>query len=256
MNYGIVIKILGNILMVEGLLMIPSLLVSIYYGQDDRLSFIISILLTISIGFIMSKRKSASEKIKSKEGLAIVALTWVLVSFFGSLPFVISGNIPSLIDAFFETVSGFTTTGSTLVNNIETFPKGILFWRSFTHWIGGMGILVFTIAVIPTLGIGGFQIFKAESPGPVKDRIVPKIKDTAKILYTTYIIMTIVQVVFLLFGKMPLYEAVVHAFGTVGTGGFSTKSASIGAFNSTYIDMVIGVFMVLSGVNFSLMLYL
>lgn len=252
MNYGIVIKILGNILMVEGLLMIPSLLVSIYYGQDDRLSFIISILLTISIGFIMSKRKSASEKIKSKEGLAIVALTWVLVSFFGSLPFVISGNIPSLIDAFFETVSGFTTTGSTLVNNIETFPKGILFWRSFTHWIGGMGILVFTIAVIPTLGIGGFQIFKAESPGPVKDRIVPKIKDTAKILYTTYIIMTIVQVVFLLFGKMPLYEAVVHAFGTVGTGGFSTKSASIGAFNSTYIDMVIGVFMVLSGVNFSL----
>lgn len=252
MNYGIVIKILGNILMVEGLLMLPSLLVSVYYGQDDILSFIISILLTIAIGLIMSIRKNDSERIKSKEGLAIVSLAWVLVSFFGSLPFVLSGSIPSLIDAFFETVSGFTTTGSTVVNNIESFPKGILFWRSFTHWIGGMGILVFTIAIIPTLGIGGFQIFKAESPGPVKDRIVPKIKDTAKILYKTYIIMTLVEVVFLLFGKISLYEAIVHTFGTVGTGGFSTRSESIGAFNSTYIYIVVGIFMVLSGVNFSL----
>ena len=252
MNYGIVIKILGNILMVEGLLMLPSLLVSVYYGQDDILSFIISILLTIAIGLIMSIRKNDSERIKSKEGLAIVSLAWVLVSFFGSLPFVLSGSIPSLIDAFFETVSGFTTTGSTVVNNIESFPKGILFWRSFTHWIGGMGILVFTIAIIPTLGIGGFQIFKAESPGPVKDKIVPKIKDTAKILYKTYIIMTLVEVVFLLFGKISLYEAIVHTFGTVGTGGFSTRSESIGAFNSTYIYIVVGIFMVLSGVNFSL----
>lgn len=238
--------------MVEGLLMLPSLLVSVYYGQDDILSFIISILLTIAIGLIMSIRKNDSERIKSKEGLAIVSLAWVLVSFFGSLPFVLSGSIPSLIDAFFETVSGFTTTGSTVVNNIESFPKGILFWRSFTHWIGGMGILVFTIAIIPTLGIGGFQIFKAESPGPVKDRIVPKIKDTAKILYKTYIIMTLVEVVFLLFGKISLYEAIVHTFGTVGTGGFSTRSESIGAFNSTYIYIVVGIFMVLSGVNFSL----
>lgn len=238
--------------MVEGLLMLPSLLVSVYYGQDDILSFIISILLTIAIGLIMSIRKNDSERIKSKEGLAIVSLAWVLVSFFGSLPFVLSGSIPSLIDAFFETVSGFTTTGSTVVNNIESFPKGILFWRSFTHWIGGMGILVFTIAIIPTLGIGGFQIFKAESPGPVKDKIVPKIKDTAKILYKTYIIMTLVEVVFLLFGKISLYEAIVHTFGTVGTGGFSTRSESIGAFNSTYIYIVVGIFMVLSGVNFSL----
>ncbi|WP_300382124.1 TrkH family potassium uptake protein [Clostridium sp.] len=252
MNYGMVIKVLGNILSLEALMMIPSLLVALYYKQSDRSAFAISIILIATIGYIMSQKNVYNKKIKSKEGLAIVTLGWILVSFFGALPFVISGSIPSFVDAFFETVSGLTTTGSTLVDNIEDLPKGILFWRSFTHWIGGMGILVFTLAILPTLGVGGFQIFKAESPGPVKDRIVPKIKDTAKILYITYMALTIVEMILLMLGGMTLYESSIHTFGTVGTGGFSSRSASIGAYNSTYIHIVISVFMILSGANFSL----
>lgn len=252
MNYGIVIKVLGNILSLEALVMIPSLLVALYYRQSDRMAFIISIVLITIIGYVMSKKSVNSKKIRAKEGLAIVTLGWILVSFFGSLPFVISRSIPSLIDAFFETVSGLTTTGSTLINNVEILPKGILFWRSFTHWIGGMGILVFTLAILPTLGVGGFQIFKAESPGPVKDRIAPKIKDTAKILYITYVSITIIEVILLMLGGMTLYESCLHTFGTVGTGGFSSRNSSIGAFDSTYIHIVISIFMILSGVNFSL----
>lgn len=256
MNYGVVIKILGNLLTVEALLMIPSLLVSLYYNQYDKKAFLISIFITGILGFIMGKKEETKENIKAKEGLAIVAFGWILASFFGSLPFVLSGSIPSWIDSFFETVSGFTTTGATIVDNVEALPMGILFWRSFTHWIGGMGILVFTIAILPTLGVGGFQIFKVESPGPMPDRIVPKVKDTAKILYTTYFIMTILEIILLLFGGMPLYDAAVHTFGTVGTGGFSIKAASVGAYDSTYIHIIIGIFMILSGVNFSLYYFL
>lgn len=252
MNYGVVIKILGNLLTVEALLMIPSLLVSLYYNQYDKKAFLISIFITSILGFIMGKKEETKENIKAKEGLAIVAFGWILASFFGSLPFVLSGSIPSWIDSFFETVSGFTTTGATIVDNVESLPMGILFWRSFTHWIGGMGILVFTIAILPTLGVGGFQIFKVESPGPMPDRIVPKVKDTAKILYITYFIMTVLEIILLLFGGMSLYDAAVHTFGTVGTGGFSTKVASVGHYDSSYIHIIIGIFMILSGVNFSL----
>ncbi|MBU5293638.1 TrkH family potassium uptake protein [Anaerosalibacter bizertensis] len=232
--------------------MIPSLLVSLYYNQYDKKAFLISIFITGVLGFIMGRKEETKENIKAKEGLAIVAFGWILASFFGSLPFVLSGSIPSWIDSFFETVSGFTTTGATIVDNVESLPMGILFWRSFTHWIGGMGILVFTIAILPTLGVGGFQIFKVESPGPMPDRIVPKVKDTAKILYITYFIMTVLEIILLLFGGMSLYDAAVHTFGTVGTGGFSIKAASVGAYDSTYIHIIIGIFMILSGVNFSL----
>lgn len=252
MNYGIVIKVLGNLLILEALMMIPSLLIAIYHSQSDVLAFVISIILITVLGYIMSRKTAISKRIKAKEGLTIVALGWVLSSFFGSLPFVFSGSIPSLIDAFFETVSGFTTTGATIINDIEILPKGILFWRSFTHWIGGMGILVFTVAILPTIGVGGFQIFKAESPGPVADKIVPRIKDTAKILYMTYITISILEIALLMLGGMTLYEACIHTFGTVGTGGFSSRNASVGAFNSTYIHIVISIFMIMSGINFSL----
>ncbi|HSH34775.1 TrkH family potassium uptake protein [Schnuerera sp.] len=252
MVYGSVIKVLGNLLLIEAALMIPPLLVSLYYNGADKLAFITSIILTSMMGFIMSKSFEFSKSIKAREGLTIVAFGWIFASFFGSLPFIFSGSIPSWIDAFFETVSGFTTTGATIIDNVEVLPKGILFWRSFTHWIGGMGILVFTIAILPTLGVGGFQIFKVESPGPRPDRIAPRIKDTAKILYTTYIVITIVQVIMLLLGRMSFYDAMVHTFGTVGTGGFSVNNASVGAYNSTYIHLVIGTFMILSGINFSL----
>ncbi|WP_027623394.1 TrkH family potassium uptake protein [Clostridium lundense] len=252
MNYGIVIKMLGNILEIESLLMVPSLLVALYYNQLDKIPLVISIFITGIIGFIMTKKSYSKKVIKVKEGLAIVTFGWLLASLFGALPFVLSGSIPNWSDAFFETVSGLTTTGATIVNNVEAMPKGILFWRSFTHWIGGMGILVFTVAFSTTIGVGGFQIFKAESPGPITDKIVPRIKDTAKILYTTYFAMTILQIVLLIIGGMSLFEASVHTFGTVGTGGFSTRNASIGAYDNTYIHIVIAVFMVLSGVNFSL----
>lgn len=252
MNYGAVIKVLGNLLLVEAGLMIPSFLVALYYNQIDKMAFLISIVITGSIGFIMSKSFENKKGIKGKEGLAIVGFGWILASFFGSLPFMFSGSVTSWIDGFFETVSGFTTTGATIVDNVEALPKGILFWRSFTHWIGGMGILVFTIAILPALGVGGFQIFKVESPGPRPDRIVPRVKDTAKILYTTYLIITVLEIILLLFGGMTLFDAVVHTFGTVGTGGFSVKNESVGAYNSTYIHLVIGTFMMLSGINFSL----
>lgn len=252
MNYGVIIKVLGNLLLVESGLMIPSLLVAIYYNQTDKLAFLYSIIITGIIGLIMSKCFKNKKGIKAKEGLAIVAFGWILASFFGSLPFIFSGSIPSWVDAFFETVSGFTTTGATIIDNVEALPNGILFWRSFTHWIGGMGILVFTIAILPTLGVGGFQIFKVESPGPMPDRIVPRVKDTAKILYTTYIIITFIEIILLLFGGMSLFDSAVHTFGTVGTGGFSVKNSSVGAYDSTYIHLVIGIFMMLSGINFSL----
>ncbi|NLJ40401.1 MAG: TrkH family potassium uptake protein [Clostridiales bacterium] len=252
MSYKIVVRVLGFLLILEGLLMIPSLLVSVFYGQKDSIAFLISIGLTVLVGFIMSRVKESDKKLRTKEGLAIVSAGWVLASFFGCLPFVISGSIPSFIDAFFETISGLTTTGSTLVRDIEILPKGILFWRSFTHWIGGMGILVFAVAILPIIGVGGFQIFKAESPGPSPDKIVPRVKDTARILYITYISITVLQIVLLVAGGMSLYESAVHTFGTVGTGGFSTRNASVGAFKSTYIHIVITVFMVLSGANFSL----
>ncbi|MBM7684342.1 TrkH family potassium uptake protein [Defluviitalea raffinosedens] len=250
MNYRIIGKTLGIILMTEALLMIPSFLISIYHNQEDKYPFLFCILLTGAVGFILYKLKTEKKAIRIKEGLAIASFGWIALSIFGALPFVFSGSIPSYIDALFETISGFTTTGATLVNNVEALPKGILFWRSFTHWIGGMGILVFTVAFLPV--VGGFQMFKAESPGPTADRFVPRIKDTAKILYITYIALTLMQMALLLLGGMSLFESAVHTFGTVGTGGLSTRSASIGAFNSTYIHMVIAVFMVLSGINFSL----
>ena len=202
MNYGIIIKVLGNLLVFEALLMIPASLISLIYRQNDFYAFLISILLTAIVGFIMSRVKGSYKKMKAKDALAIVAIGWLLASFFGSLPFAISGSLPSFVDAFFETISGFTTTGSTVIKDVEILPKGILFWRSFTHWIGGMGIIVFTLAVIPTMGISGFQIFKAESPGPTADKIVPRIKDTARILYTTYIVITIIQTILLVIGEL------------------------------------------------------
>ncbi|KAB3539044.1 TrkH family potassium uptake protein [Alkaliphilus pronyensis] len=253
MNYRRVLKVLGSLLLFEALTLIPPLAISIYHNQHDRQAFLYTIAIILAFSIPMSLLPQKSNRIKAKEALSIVTLGWLLVAFFGSLPFVFSGSIPSVIDAFFETVSGLTTTGATIIEDIEVLPRGILFWRSFTHWIGGMGILVLTLAILPTIGVGGFQIFKAESPGPISDKLVPKMKDTAKILYSAYLGITVIQTVMLYFGGLSLYEALVHTFGTVGTGGFSTRNASIGAFNySSYIIMVISFFMIASGVNFSL----
>ena len=232
--------------------MAPSLLISFYDGGHDFYPFLITIIITLIIGIVLSRKKGKDNLISAKDGLAIVALGWLSISILGSIPLFLAKSTPTYIDAFFEIVSGFTTTGSSVIQNVEILPKGILFWRSFTHWIGGMGILVFTIALLPALGIGGFQIYKAESPGPIAGKMAPRIKDTAKILYITYFSITILQVILLLFGKMSLFDALVHTFGTVGTGGFGIKSDSVGYYKSSYIHMVIAVFMVLSGVSFSL----
>ena len=252
MNYKIILKILGYLLIIIAFSMIAPLIISMVTHQNDMKAFVISIVLTALTGFILSRIKIIKRRINTREGIAIVTLGWIIVSLFGALPFYISGSIPSYVDAFFETVSGFTTTGATIINDIEVLPMGILFWRSFTHWIGGMGILVVAVAILPLVGAGGFQIFKAESPGPITDKIAPKIKDTAKILYITYIIISLLEFILLMFGGMSPFESAVHTFGTLGTGGFSTRNASVGGFNSSYIFIVISIFMIMSGTNFSL----
>lgn len=252
MNYGIVLKVLGILLMIESGLMSPSLFISFYDKGTDFLPFLVTIIITLILGLVLSRSKSKDNLISAKDGLAIVALGWLTISILGALPLFLAKATPSYIDAFFEIVSGFTTTGASVIDNVELLPRGILFWRSFSHWIGGMGILVFTIALLPALGIGGFQIYKAESPGPIAGKMAPRIKDTAKILYVTYFGITAIEVILLVLGRMSLFESLVHTFGTVGTGGFGIKANSVGFYNSTYIHMVIGIFMVVSGVSFSL----
>jgi len=189
--------------------------------------------------------------INHREGMVIVSLGWIVCAFFGALPFAL-GGFPSFTDAYFESMSGFTTTGASILTDIEALPKGLLFWRSLTHWLGGMGIIVLTIAILPFLGVGGMQLYKAEVPGPVADKLQPRIKDTAMSLWKVYVLFTVVQTVLLMFGGMDLFESVCHAFGTMATGGFSTRNASVAAYNSAYIDYVITFFMIVAGLNFAL----
>lgn len=252
MNYGVVIKVIANLLMFQSIALLPSLGIALYVGGPDSSAFFQTIFLSLTIGFTLSKIPLKVKRVKTKEAITIVTVGWFIVTAFGALPFVFSGVLPNFTDAFFETVSGLTTTGATVIENIEILPKGILFWRSFLHWLGGMGILVLALAIMPTLGVGAFQIFKAETTGPISDKVVPKLKDTAKILYTAYLGITVIETILLMFGGMSLYEALIHTFGTVGTGGFSTRNASVGAFSSRYIVLIITIFMTLSGINFSL----
>ncbi len=243
---------LGKIMMSEAILLVLPFLVSVIYREFDvALCFVYTIILSLFLGFALSVLfKPNSKVIYAKEGFIIVALAWIMMSLVGALPFTLSGEIPSYIDAVFETVSGFTTTGASILTNVERMSCGLLFWRSFTHWIGGMGVLVFIMAVLPTSD-RSIHIMKAEMPGPIVGKLVPKVKQTAKILYLIYIALTIIQIIFLLAGKMPLFESVLHAFGTAGTGGFGIKADSIGSY-SPYIQWVITVFMFIFGINFNL----
>lgn len=254
MNYGLVGKVLGNLLLVETALFTIPLGVSLYFDEKEAiLGFLFSMIVTGLIGFIASNLPARSTRLKTREALLIVTLGWVGASFFGSLPFVLSGATLSWVDAFFETVSGLTTTGSTVIANVETLPFGILFWRSFTHWLGGMGILVLTLAILPTLGVGGFQIFKAESPGPSPDKLRPRIGATTKILYTVYLLITIVMVVVFYFAGLSWFESLIFTFGTVGTGGLSIYNDSLARYSpNSLLIYSIAVGMILSGVNFSL----
>lgn len=252
MNFGIVIRVLGILLIIESLLMVPSLMISLYTNGADTNGFLIGIIIALIIGFILFRVKSDKKQISARDGLAIVSLGWLVISLIGAIPIYLSDITITFVDAFFESVSGFTATGASVLADVESLPRGMIFWRSFSHWIGGMGILVFTVALLPALGIGGFQIYKAESPGPIAGKIAPRIRDTAQILYTTYFALTVLNIIFLLIGGMSLFDSILYAFSTVGTGGFATKNNSIAFYDSTYIHVVLSIFMILSGVNFSL----
>ncbi len=252
MNYRMVFYNIGRILLVEALLLVFPAIGAIIYGDNTLTAFSLTIALLAATGLIATHKKPKKTTIYAKDGYAIVALTWILMSLFGAMPFFISGYIPSFIDAFFETVSGFTTTGSTILNNVEALPKSLLFWRSFTHWIGGMGILVFVIAVMPKTESSSMHVMKAEVPGPTVGKLVSKLRASARILYGIYCVLTVLQIILLFAGGMPFFDSIVNSFATAGTGGFGILSNSIEGYNSVYSEMVIAVFMLIFGVNFNL----
>lgn len=252
MNRRMVLYMVGKVIQLEAALMLPALITSLVYKEGCTVDFLITIAVALIVGLALSLFfKPSSKVIYAKEGFVIVALCWFALSAIGALPFFISGEIPSYIDAFFETVSGFTTTGASILNDIEGMSKGLLFWRSFTHWVGGMGVLVFIMAVVNTLSDRSIHILRAESPGPVVGKLVPKMKQTTRILYIIYIALTVADVIFLLAGGMPFYESLVHAFGTAGTGGFGVKADSFTSY-SPYLQWVTTIFMLLFGINFNI----
>ncbi|PLX05726.1 MAG: potassium transporter, partial [Marinilabiliales bacterium] len=240
-------------MVIEGIFIALSALVSLIYGEPDLLSLLITAAIPLFIGLITFLFfKNADKSLTKRDGYVIVSLVWVVFSFFGALPFYISGYIPSFTDAFFETISGFTTTGASILNDIESIPHGLLFWRSIIQWLGGMGIIVLSLAVLPILGIGGMQLFVAEVPGPTPDKLHPKVKETAKRLWGIYVLFTVLEAILLFAGGMNVFDAICHSFTTMATGGYSTKQASIAYYSSPFIQYVIIVFMFLAGTNFTL----
>lgn len=252
MNITAILNIIGHVMKYEIILLLIPFFVALFYGQGDANAFLYTVLLMIPIALILIKIKGKKNEIYAKEGFLTVGLAWIVISFFGALPFVFSGAIPSLVDAFFETSSGFTTTGASILTEIQSLPKGILFWRSFTHWVGGMGFLIFILALMPTFSGNTIHLLKAESPGPTPGKIVPKIKQTAKILYAIYFVLTLIETIFLKSAGLSWYDSIIHALGTAGTGGFSNMNASVAAFNNPAVEWIITIFMFLFGVNFVL----
>ncbi|MBQ2939769.1 MAG: TrkH family potassium uptake protein [Clostridia bacterium] len=252
MNHKTVFNVVGKIILVEALLLSLPAVVSLIYREDCFWAFLTVIALSVLIGSLLTWIPKAKDAvIYAKEGFVIVSLAWISMSLIGALPFFLTGEIPNYIDAFFETVSGFTTTGASILTDVESMSRGLLFWRSETHWVGGMGVLVFVMALIPNLSERSIHVLRAEVPGPTVGKLVPRIKDTAKILYSIYIVLTALEIVLLLCGGMPLFDSVVHAFGTAGTGGFGIKADSIAGY-SPYLQWVVTIFMLLFGVNFNL----
>jgi trk/ktr system potassium uptake protein len=252
-NYKIIFNVLAKLIFIEGIFILLSAIFPIFYGENDLLPLIYSALICFSSGGLLwIITKNPRKDIGKREGYIMVSTVWVVFSIFGSLPFLISGSITNFTDAFFETISGFTTTGASILNDIEALPHGILFWRSLTQWMGGMGIIVLSIAVMPMLGIGGMQLFAAEVPGLSPDKLHPKIKDTARRLWGIYVAFTLTETILLMFGGMNFFDAINHSLTTMATGGYSTKQASVAFWDSQYIRYVITLFMFLAGVNFSL----
>ncbi len=254
MHWRHVLKVVGVLTLAIGLFMVLPLAVGLIYQDGSALPFLKAMAVTLTCGaaLVFFFRGTPGDHVSQREGMAIVTLGWSAVGLFGALPFYFEGPFPTFADAFFESVSGFTTTGASVVNHIEGLSRGALLWRSLIQWIGGMGIIVLSIAILPFLGVGGMQLYKAEVPSPVPDKLQPRIRDTAALLWKVYLGMTVVEALLLLAGGMSVYDALCHAFTTMPTGGFSTKNASMAHFDSVYLDLVVIVFMVLAGINFSL----
>jgi len=252
MNIKMVLNTVGKILIALGGLMLLPVAVSLIYGEKCVYAFIAAIGISLVLGYALTVLvKPRNTNMYAKEGFAIVTVSWIILSLIGALPFFLSGEVPNYIDAVFETVSGFTTTGASILKDVEALSRGLIFWRSFTHWIGGMGVLVFVMAISPTATDRSLHIMRAEMPGPIVGKLVPKAKETAKILYIIYIVLTLVEVVFLLCGGLSLFDSAVLSFGTAGTGGFSMKASGIAKYSS-YVQWVITAFMLIFGVNFNL----
>ena len=254
MRWRFISNIVAILVAALGVCMLLPLAVGRFFGDGSMAPLTLSIAITLAVGgcVFLATRGKPIEIISAREGMAIVTLGWTAVGAFGALPFYFCGDFPSFVDAFFESVSGFTTTGASVLTQIEAVDRGILFWRSFIQWLGGMGIIVLSVAILPFLGVGGMQLYKAEVPSPVPDKLKPRIRDTAMIMWKIYALITLAQIIMLLMGGVSLFDAVNHAFTTMPTGGFSTKNTSIAHYDSVYIDMVIVVFMLLAGINFSL----
>ena len=250
MNFKVVFKIVGRVLTMEGIVMLIPMLVALYYGEDV-MPFIISSTVVTIFGLNLACI-NASRDFYIREGFFTVGIIWLATGFIGALPFYYSETFPSFVDCLFESYSGFTTTGASILVNIEAMPKGILFWRALTHWLGGMGVLVLATALIPTIGIRTKYLTQAESPGPVFSKLVPKQAQSSKILYGIYCGLTFLEVIFLRIAGMPLYDSFIHAFSTAGTGGFSNMNASVGAYNSMAVDFIIAVFLILFSLNFTI----
>ena len=254
MNTRMIARTIGLVIRIEAVLLLLPAVVGLLYGEHETLYFLLTAALALGLSLLLTWKKPVNTVFYARDGLLIVAFSWIAMSVLGALPFYLSGEIPSFVDSFFETVSGFTTTGSSILTDVESLSRGMLFWRSFTHWIGGMGILVFALAVLPAAKGEGraMHIMRAEMPGPSIDKLVPKMRSTALILYAVYLVMTIIEIVLLLLGGMDLFDSVVNSFGTAGTGGFSVRAESIGAYHSSYAEWVIGIFMLLFGINFNI----
>ena len=256
MNTKMIRYILCRMLGVEAVVLLIPALVSALYREISGVAFLIPSAILFLLFFLAGMKKPEQSHIYGKEGMVIVALAWILWSLFGAMPFTIAGYIPNYLDAFFETVSGFTTTGSSILRDVEALPQGLLFWRSLTHWIGGMGVLVFVLVLTSLDKKNSMYLMRAEVPGPEKDKLVPKAMSTARILYGMYLIMTVVEMIFLMLGGLSLFDSMIFSFGSAGTGGFSNYSDSVAHFNSAYIDGVVTVFCALFGVNFSLFYFM
>ena len=256
MNAKSIRYILGWILNIEALLMLLPVATAVFYREEEGIAYALVVAVCAAVGALLTYKKPKNPGFYAKEGFVCTALGWILMSVFGCLPFMLTDEIPSFIDALFEMVSGFTTTGASVVVNVEALSHCTNMWRCFSHWIGGMGVLVFLLAVLPLVGGSNMQLMKAESPGPSVGKLVPKVRFTARILYVLYVALTLLQVLVMLMGGMTLYEALCTSFGTAGTGGFSNKALSVGAYNSPYFEIVIGVFMLLFGINFNLYYFL